>query len=97
MNTQTTANAPVKIVALGWAFSAALGILFVICMVSSYLYPEMPASKGWAAWMALFSVTPIDHPISSARVWIDGIASSLVFGWVTAVVLGLVYNRLLSR
>jgi hypothetical protein len=97
MNTQTTANSAVKIVALGWAFSAALVILFVICMVSSFLYPEMPASKGWAAWMALFSVIPIEHPISSIRVWIDGIAFSLVFGWVTAVVLGLVYNRLLSR
>lgn len=97
MNPQTTANTRVSIIALGWAFSAALVILFVICMLSSYLYPEMPASKGWAAWMALFSVTPIEHPITSIRIWIDGIAFSLVFGWVTAVVLGLVYNRLIHR
>jgi heme/copper-type cytochrome/quinol oxidase subunit 1 len=97
MDTQTTANSPISIVALGLAFSAALVILFVICMVSSFLYPEMPASNGWAAWMALFSVTPIEHPIKSIRVWIDGIAFCLVFGWVTAIVLGLVYNRLIHR
>ena len=47
--------------------------------------------------MALFSVTPIEHPISSIRLWIDGIAFSPVFGWVTAVVVGMVYNRLLGR
>jgi hypothetical protein len=35
--------------------------------------------------------------MTSARVWIDGIVFSIVFGWVTGVVLGLVYNRLIRR
>jgi hypothetical protein len=97
MNTQTSPNGGINIVALGWALSAALIILFVMCLVLSFLYPEVPASKGWEAWIALFSVTSIEHPISSIRVWIDGIAFSLVFGWITAAIFGLIYNRLIRR
>jgi hypothetical protein len=35
--------------------------------------------------------------MNSVRVWIDGIVFSVVFGWITAVVLGTVYNRLIAR
>ena len=97
MNTQTGVSGPLNIFALGWALSAALVILFVICLVVSFIFPDLPASQGWSAWISLFSVTVVDHPFTSARAWIDGIAFSLVFGWVTAVVLGLVYNRLIRR
>jgi phosphotransferase system glucose/maltose/N-acetylglucosamine-specific IIC component len=97
MNTQTAGNSPLNIVALGWAIAAALIVLFVICLVISFIFPDLPASQGWSAWIALFSVTPTEHPFLSVRVWIDGIGFSLVFGWVTAVVLGLIYNRLISR
>jgi hypothetical protein len=41
----------------------------------------------------LFSVAPMN----SARVWIDGIVFSIVFGWAGAVILGLVYNRLMRQ
>jgi hypothetical protein len=97
MNAQTTGSKPLNIVAMAWAFSAALIALFVICMISSFILPDLPASQGWAAWMALFSVTQTDRPFLSPRIWIDGILFSLFFGWVTAVILGLVYNRLVSR
>ncbi len=105
MNTQTTGSKPLNIVAMGWAFSAALIVLFVICMVSSFIFPNLPASQGWAAWMALFSVTQTDRPFlspriwidGSPRIWIDGILFSLFFGWIAAVVLGLVYNRIIPR
>jgi phosphotransferase system glucose/maltose/N-acetylglucosamine-specific IIC component len=97
MNTQTAGNSSLNIVALGWAISAALIVLFVICLVISFIFPDLPASQGWSAWIALFSVTPTEHPFLSVRVWIDGIGFSLVFGWATAVVLGLIYNRLISR
>jgi len=90
-------NNQLNVVALGWAVSAALIILFVICLVSSFVFPSLPASQGWAAWIALFSVTPAEHPFLSIRVWLDGIGFSLVFGWVTAIVLGTVYNRFVSR
>jgi hypothetical protein len=93
MNVQTVANNSLSIVALGWGLSAALFVLFVICLVAALVFPDLPASQGWTAWIALFSVSPI----TSVRVWIDGIGFSLVFGWVTAVVLGSVYNRLVRR
>jgi hypothetical protein len=93
MDVQTATNHPLNIVALGWGLSAALVVLFVICLVAALLFPDLPAAQGWAAWIALFSVSPI----TSMRVWIDGIGFSLVFGWVTAVVLGSVYNRLIRR
>lgn len=91
MSTQT--RNPLNIFALGCGISAALIVLFVICWVSAIAFPDLPAAQGWSAWIALFSISPITSP----RVWIDGIAFSLVFGWVTAVVLGLVYNRLIKR
>jgi hypothetical protein len=91
MNSKT--YSPLNIVALGTALTATLIVLFVICLGSALAFPDLPASQGWAAWVALFSVSPINSP----RAWIDGIGFSFVFGWVTAVVLGLVYNRLISR
>jgi hypothetical protein len=91
MNAQS--NSPLNIVALGWGISAALLILFLVCLISAIAFPNLPASQGWSAWIALFSVSPI----TSIRVWIDGVIFSLVFGWVTALVLGLVYNRLIRH
>ena len=93
MSAQAAANNPLNIVALGWALSAALFVRFVLCRGAALIFPDLPASQGWTAWIALFSVSPA----TSARVWLDGVGFSLVFGWVTAVVLGSVYNRLIRR
>ena len=90
MNTQTSANNPLDIVALGWGLSAALVVLFVICLVVALVLPDWQASHGW---IGLFSVAPM----TSVRVWIDGIVFSIVYGWISAVVLGLVYNALIRR
>jgi hypothetical protein len=90
MKTQITTNSPLNIVALGWGLSAALVILFVICLAVALLVPGWQASHGW---IGLFSLAPM----TSVRVWIDGIVFSIVFGWVSAVVLGLVYNHLIRR
>jgi hypothetical protein len=87
MNMQTTLSSPFNIVALGWGLSAALVVLFVICLAVALVFPDWQASHGW---IGLFSVAPM----TSIRVWIDGIVFSIVFGWVSAVVLGLVYNQL---
>jgi hypothetical protein len=79
-----------NIVALGWALSATLVALFVICLVVALLLPGWQASH---AWITLFSAAPIN----SVRVWIDGIVFSIVFGWISGVVFGLVYNRVIAR
>jgi hypothetical protein len=90
MSTRTSANSSLDIIALGWGFSAALVVLFVICLAVALVLPEWRASHGL---IGLFSVAPM----TSVRVWIDGIVFSIVFGWVTGVVFGLVYNLLIRR
>ena len=90
MATESAGSAPFNIVALGWALSAALVVLFVICLVVAVLLPDLPATH---AWVGLFSAAPM----TSLRVWVDGILFSVVFGWITAAVLGVVYNRLIAR
>ena len=90
MNSQARADSPPSIAAPGWGLTAALAVLFVICLAVALVFPDWRASHGW---IGLFSVAPM----TSVRVWIDGIVFSIVFGWVSAVVLGLVYNRLIRR
>ena len=85
-----TASAPFNVAALGWALSAAIVVLFVVCLVVALLFPDLPATH---AWVGLFSAAPM----GSVRVWVDGILFSILFGWITAAVLGVVYNRLIAR
>jgi hypothetical protein len=82
--------APFNIVAFGWALSAALVVLFVICLIVALVFPEWPASHGW---VALFSAAPM----TSARIWIEGIAFNVAFGWIGAIVIGSVYNAVIRR
>jgi hypothetical protein len=70
--------------ALGGARRAVRDLLVAL------VWPDWQAAHGW---IGLFSVAPM----TSIRVWIDGIVFSIVFGWVAAVVLGLVYNALIRR
>ena len=86
MSTRTETG-HLDVMALGWALSAALVVLFVICLVVALVLPDWPASH---AWIGLYSAAPL----TSLRVWVDGVVFSLVFGWVTALVFGSVYNRL---
>lgn len=84
-------SSPFNTIALGCALSATLVILFVICLVAALVLPEnWPASHRW---VELFSLAPL----RSLRVWIDGIVFSIVFGWISAVVLSLVYNSLIRH
>jgi hypothetical protein len=90
MAAPTTSKNPLDVIALGWALSAALVVLFVVCLAVALVLPDLQASHGW---ISLFSVAPMN----SVRVWIDGIVFSIVFGWISAVVIGTVYNHLISR
>jgi hypothetical protein len=90
MNMNSKRGSPLNVVALGWGLSAALVVLFAVCLVVGLAFPGWQASH---AWIGLFSVAPLN----SIRVWIDGVVFSIVFGWVAAVVFGFTYNRLLGR
>jgi hypothetical protein len=83
----TSRESAINVVALGTALSAALVFLYVICALAELVFPNLPLAHGW---VALFSV----HPVGTVANWAAGIVGSMVFGWITAVVLGLVYNKM---
>lgn len=77
------------IVALGWGFAGALIVLYVLCLVGQLIAPDLPLAHGW---LALFSTAPA----GSVRGIAEGLIGSAVFGWIAAVALGVIYNRLLA-
>lgn len=83
------AHTQLSIRGLGWGFSAALIVLFVLCMLAALFMP-MRAAHGWAVLLS-------DTPIFSTRVLIEGLIWSLVAGWVFALVFGTVYNWIIAR
>ncbi len=89
MSTQLARYHPINIAGLGWGFSAALVVLFVLCLLVGLFFPLRVAH----GWVELFSIAPIN----SARVWAEGIAYSFVAGWIAAIILGVVYNRISAR
>jgi hypothetical protein len=82
-------HARLSISGLGWGVSAALVVLFVLCMLSALFLP-MRAAHGWVALLS-------DAPIGSTRVWVEGLIWSLVAGWLIALVFGTVYNWIVAR
>ncbi len=89
MSARPSTYHPISIIGLGWALSAALIVLFVLCLLAALFIP-MRAAHGW---VALFSTAPIE----SARIWLEGIVYSAIAGWIAALVVGLVYNRITTR
>ena len=85
----THAHSRLSISGLGWGFSAALVVLFVLCMLAAWFMP-IRAAHGWVALLS-------DAPIYSTRVWIDGLVWSLVAGWLIALVFGTIYNWIVAR
>ena len=83
-------NSKLDLVAFGWALSGALVVLLVLCEAAAMILP------GWQLahnWLALFSTAEV----GSFRNLIEGIIFSAVFGWIVAVVLVSIYNRLVRR
>ena len=78
-----------SIAGLGWGFSAALAVLFALCLLAALFLPIRLAH----GYVALFS----DAPIGSARVWIEGLIWSVAAGWLIALVFGTVYNWTVAR
>lgn len=74
---------------LGWGISAALVILFVLCMLT-VLFMPMRAAHGY---VTLLSIAPLGSP----NVWMEGLIWSIVAGWLIALVFGTVYNWIVAR
>jgi hypothetical protein len=77
---------PVSVTAAGWALAITFVVLFAICLIAAQMFPGVPLAHNW---VRLYSAAPMN----SGQVWIEGIIASVVFGWITAIVLGLSYNR----
>ena len=78
------------LIAFGWALSGALVALLVICEAAAVILP------GWQLahnWLTLFSAADV----GSLRNFIEGVIASALFGWITAAVLVIIYNRLVRR
>jgi len=84
---ETVWKGPVHVVSLGWGLTATFVVLFVICFLAALLFPDVPFAHDW---LGLFSTAPM----GSAWQLVEGIIWNVVFAWITAVVFGLVYNRL---
>ncbi len=56
MNSPAKTAASLNVVALGWALSAALVVLFVTCLVIALALPGWGASHNW---ISLFSTAPL--------------------------------------
>lgn len=80
-------NSKLNLVAFGWALSGALVVLLVLCEAAAVILP------GWQLvhnWLMLFSIAEA----GSFRNLIEGVVFSAIFGWIMAVVLVSIYNRL---
>jgi len=81
-------SAPLHLGAFGLAASAALVVLFVLCWIVAAVIPSLAgASHGW---IALFTTAPV----SSVRALVEGVVWSIVFGWIIALVMVPIYNRI---
>jgi len=76
--------------AMGWGLSAALLAVFVLCTLSSLIFPDARLARSW---LDLFTAAPP----GSAQSFLDGVLGSVAFGWVLGSVLAVVYNRLALR
>jgi hypothetical protein len=81
-------SALLNLAAFGFAASAALVVLFVLCWIVAAIIPGLAgASHGW---IALFTTAPV----GSVKALIEGGMRSIVFGWIIAVVMVPIYNRI---
>ena len=79
---------PIHLGAFGVATSAALVVLFVLCWLVATILPGLEgASHGW---ITLFTKAPV----GSVRALIEGVIWSVIFGWIIAIVMVPIYNRI---
>jgi hypothetical protein len=90
MTTLDPSHARIHGVAAGWALTAVLMIVLLICALAAFLWPTSAFGQGWAA---VFATTP-DGSIAGV---IEILLGVVVLAWlITGVFVG-VYNCLLAR
>jgi hypothetical protein len=82
-----TDSGAVHIPALGWALTATLILLYVLCFLAAVLFPNAALAHGW---LALYSTAPV----GSVRNVVEATIANVGVAWVAAITFGVVYNRL---
>lgn len=77
-------------VAAGIALAITLVVVFVLCAIAQAIFPFISAAH---MWINLFTAAPI----GSLNAWIEGILSSVVFGFVAGYIFALVYNTVAGQ
>ena len=85
----TDTHTRLSISGLGWGFSAAFVMLFVLSMLVALFLP-LRAAHGVVTLLS-------DADIRSTRIWIDGLVWSVAIGWLIALVFGTIYNWIVAR
>ena len=84
------ASSRMDLVASGWALSATLVVLFILCLLVALLWPTPAFSH---AWIQLFTTAPI----GSLANLVEGVVVSVAAAWVVAASFVPVYNWLAAR
>jgi hypothetical protein len=90
MTNTAVPQSTVSTFALGWALSATFVVLFAVCGLAIFVFPNTSFSH---AWLDLFTKAPI----TSVRAWAEGVLWSVVLGWIAALAFALTYNWLARR
>ncbi len=90
MTSPVRASPQMNLVASGFALSAALVVLFILCLVVALIWPTPAFSH---AWIQLFTAAPT----GSLANLVEGVIASIATAWVTVVVFVPVYNWLVAR
>lgn len=83
----TAGKGPVHIVPLAWALTATFVVLFILCFLAALLFPTASLAHNW---LGLFST----EPTGSTTQLVEGLTWNVLLAWTTAIIFGLVYNRL---
>ena len=75
-------------VAVGWALSAVLVVLALICAAVALLWPTSAFGQGW---------TTVFGPGDSILGVLEALAGSVAAAWLITIVFVGVHNRLISR
>jgi len=90
MTTLDTLHPRINGVAAGWALSAVVVVLFLICAAVALLWPTSAVGQGW---VAAFATTPE----GSITGFVEALLGTIAAAWLVAGVFVGVYNRLLAR
>ncbi len=72
------------------ALSVALIVVFLVCAMVAVIVPDLRFAH---AWIALFTVAPVN----SAQAWLEGLFFSLALGIVAGSIFAAVHNAIAAR